>query len=111
MREITFNKESIRTRTVYPMKLITDLKTEAFEYHVDKQHVRQLDAFFYKRSLCEKNITYEFEIERPTFLDWLFRRKRTITKSIKVNIEEVLKNPPNNNSIDTLRIYDFEKLD
>ena len=50
----------------------------------------QMEAFIVSRlSESQKVIVYS---ERPTFLDWLLRRKRSF--EIQVDCKEVIKNPP-----------------
>ena len=63
----------------------------------------ELVGWIYSRTIEERKLTYY--CERPTFLDWLFRRKKKVEFDFKAS--DLLINPPDKN---TLRIYDIKSV-
>lgn len=61
-----------------------------FDDYAKGRMVHEMHAYMYQRTLPVHTVSYEFE--RPTFLDWLLRRKRKFTVDIHAN--EVLMDPP-----------------
>lgn len=70
---------------------------------LDDMYTFQIVGYVYSRTIDERKLTYY--CERPTFLDWLFRRKKKIEFDFKAS--DLLINPPDE---DTLRIYDVKSI-
>ena len=67
-----------------------DINALGFEYYIDEytKKVRsRLELAHYERHVETKELTIEFD--RPKFLDWLLRRRKT--KTVRVELKEVLK--------------------
>jgi|SRR5688572_6151161 len=93
IQEIKYNKEKVAANCKVSKELITDPKMfvgqEGMDYAMDTLTC-QIETFIVSRlSETQKTRVYA---ERPTFLDWLLRRKRSF--EIVVNAKEVIKNPP-----------------
>ena len=56
--------------------------------------VYRVRAYFLQHTVREQNITESILLPRPTFFDWLFRRKRLVTLTCKMTVQDCLKNPP-----------------
>lgn len=93
MERITFNKNKLAVSAKLSSVLLEDVRAttglDAFDLVKDQLTV-QLVAGFMTALNETKNITVY--AERPTFLDWLLRRKRRFV--LTVNAKEILKDPP-----------------
>ena len=49
-----------------------------------------LKGYVYENTKEIRNLSYTFK--RPTFLDWILRRKRNVT--VKVEVKDLLNDPP-----------------
>ena len=84
-KEIKFEKEKIAVIDKISNNVLNDLKLEisqVAEDFVNETMTMRLTAFIYSNLAEERNLDYYFE--RPTFLDWLLRRKRKATFNLKV---------------------------
>lgn len=81
-----------------------DISTEYMDF-VKDQLTAKLAAFIYADTVVERKLEYWFD--RPTFFDWLFRRRR---KAIfKLKIKDILLNAPEIEK-NVLRIYRTEPI-
>lgn len=108
--EVVFDKTKIASMMRVGNEVLTNIKFNQFKHDGDcfirNELVIRMEADLYKATIAEKEMTFIFE--KPTFLDWLLGRERI--KNIKVNIWDVLKNPPLTSG-DVTRFYNIEKLD
>ena len=95
MRNVLFFRETIPAR-ISPAERATWRET-------DTDHI--ISAFFF--SCLKQNAVIEKTFDRPTFFDWLFRRKRTV--KIHVGARDVKLDPPLMPQGETLRVYEFRE--
>lgn len=93
MRELEFKIEEIAACLSAPKLTVSDdLITETLKYN--------LVSFIYERTIDERKI--EYVLDKPSFFDWLFRRKKTVVIDFKA--KDLLLNPPSER---TIRIYEL----
>ena len=100
-----FEKEKIAVYQKISKEILSDLEllvSKADTDFIDKTMTMQLSGYIYSNLAEERVLHYYFD--RPTFLDWLFRRKRKATFNLKVK-DLKLNDPKTDNSI---RIYIVE---
>lgn len=109
---INVSPEFELTKKTFEKKLVhLDFYADAkvFKYHntekvIFEHFAYELDAYIYKRTRDNIAVTYEFE--QPSFLDWIFRRKRKFTVNLKVS--DIIKNPPPDVKENYIEIYEVE---
>jgi hypothetical protein len=84
-----FEAEMIQLRSIANIEM-TRIPYKSFDDYLAETFAYQLKAYIYKRIKEKRSIECIFE--RPSFLDWLLRRKRKLTKEIIIS--DILKNPP-----------------
>lgn len=105
-QEIKFEKEKVAVMQKISNEALNDLKLEVSQVaddFVNETMTMRLTGFIYSNLADERNLDYYFD--RPTFLDWLLRRKRKATFNLKV--KDLLLNPPKTDN--SLRIYVVEQ--
>ena len=105
-QKIEFKKEKVAVMQKISNEVLNDLKFK--DYHdaddfVNDTMTRHLTGFIYSNLADERNLDYYFD--RPTFLDWLLRRKRKATFNLKV--KDLLLNAPKTDN--SMRIYVVER--
>ena len=101
-KEIKFEKEKVTVMKKISNEVLNDLKLEVSKVSddfVNETITMLLTGFIYSDLADERNLDYYFD--RPTFLDWLLRRKRKATFNLKVK-DLLLNDPKTDNS---MRIY------
>jgi hypothetical protein len=104
-KEIKFEKEKVAVMQKISNEVLNDLKLEVSQVSddfVNKTMTMRLTGFIYSNLADERNLDYYFD--RPTFLDWLLRRKRKATFNLKV--KDLLLNVPKTDN--SMRIYVVE---
>lgn len=104
IKEHIFEKKKFAVFTKFSADILNDIDVKIFEDKITNTITARMEAFFYEKQVAEKEIVYYFD--RPTFLDWLLRRRKT--KRIKINISDVLNNPPKTLE-NTIRHYTLTK--
>ena len=107
MERTEFTLESMADSMKWSEEYLSDIKMKAGVESEDfmKQLLTvRIKAYFYSHESDEKEMI--FYSKRPTFLDWLLRRKRRHVVNVK--IKDILKNPPK--GIKTKRLYFFEEV-
>jgi len=97
-----YKREKIAVMQKIEKEVLSDPKFEVFRDAEDFIHdtmTMRLTAFIYSDLADERNLEYEFK--RPTFFDWLLRRKRKATFNLKV--KDLLLNPPKSGK--SMRMY------
>ena len=100
--EIKFEKEKIAVMQKISKEVLNDLILEGGSVnddYVNNTFTMRLTAYIYSNLADEKTLDYYFE--RPTFWDWILRRKRKATFLLRVK-DLLLSAPKTDNSI---RIY------
>jgi len=103
IEQIEFKKERISSFCKVSKEFISELNISAgtdYEDMIYDTLTVKLDAFIYSALQEERVLTYY--CPRPTFLDWLLRRKRKVEWTLKV--KDLMLNPPKNKN-STMRIY------
>lgn len=101
-QEIIFEKEKIAVMQKISTELFNDLELEVSKVSddfVNETMTMKLTGFIYSNLADERNLDYYFD--RPTFLDWILRRKRKATFNLKV--KDLLLNAPKMDN--SMRIY------
>ena len=100
LHNITFEKGKI--------SFITKIKMETgFTENdlIEENITARLTAEILERTVEEKTLEYTFK--RPTFFDWLLRRKRKATFELKV--KDLLLDPANYKGFETVRTYEVKE--
>ena len=108
-QEIKFDREKVAVMQKISKEVLSNLKLEFsqgeddFVNEATEAMTMRLTGFIYSNLAEERDLNYYFD--RPTFLDWLLRRRRKAT--FKLRVEDLLLNPPTTNK--TIRIYVTER--
>ena len=103
---IEFEKEKIATMQKISNEIFTDLELQVSQIDNDiiyNTMTMRLSGFIYSNLADERSLDYYFD--KPTFLDWILRRKRKATFNLKV--KDLLLNPPKTKN--SIRMYVIEK--
>jgi len=101
-KEIKFEKEKIAIMQKISNEVLNDLILEdgtCNDDFINDMFTMRLTASIYSNLADERSLDYYFD--RPTFLDWLLRRKRKATFNLKV--KDLLLNAPKTDN--SMRIY------
>jgi len=96
--EIIFEKERIATMSKVSCELMSQMELDKCQIDDDylmNTMTYRLSASIYSNTVEQRKLTYHFE--RPSFFDWLFRRKRKV--EINVEVKDLLLNPPADNVV------------
>ena len=96
--EMTFERQKIATR------VITDKKYYVDDNIMEVTLEHNLAAYIYKHTVKKYNKT--IYIDRPTFLEWLLRKQRSIV--VNVDVSDILLDPPKLPD-KTIRLYSFKE--
>lgn len=110
MTEYTFEKEKLAFNARVSELMINEIKLAIGRNghdFINETLTVQLEAFIMSSLNETKTITVYRE--RPTFLEWLFRKPRTFT--FVFNAREVLRNPPKLPSGKSVMIYTVHEDD
>jgi hypothetical protein len=106
--EVTaFMREKIATIEKMSLDCLTDLKLELgqdTDDYLGGVFTARLQAFIYQNTIAERDLVYY--CDRPTFLDWLLRRKKKVV--FKFKAKDLLIKPPKTEK-PTLRIYEIKE--
>lgn len=105
-QEIKFEREKVAVMQKISNEVLNDLKLEISQVaddFVNETMTMRLTGFIYSNLADERILDYYFD--RPTFLDWLLRRKRKATFNLKV--KDLLLNAPKTEN--SMRIYVVER--
>lgn len=100
-KEQSFTAEKIAAVQKIPSTVLADMKIDLHQNADDFIHDRftlQMTAKIYTDTVDERVLVYH--CERPTFLDWLLRRRKRVEFDFKA--KDLLLAPPKNG---TARIY------
>lgn len=105
-KEITFNREKIASMMKISKRCISDIEIKTYQtsedYITDKLTV-QLEAFIYSNTIDERKL--EYYLERPSFLDWLLRRRKKVMFDFKA--KDLMLDAPIKNKDKFIRIYEI----
>lgn len=87
--EYVFEKEIMRYCVSLASKSYFHYRSD-----IEKEMIMEMSTELFSKACPTQKIEYEFE--RPTFFDWLLRRKRKVT--IEAKAKDVLVEPPKVNS-------------
>ena len=107
METIKFDREKIAAMQIFSDDIIADMDLrigKCCDQFVTQETTAILSAYFYSNKKEERIMSYTFK--RPTFFEWLFRKKRTA--KFNVVVKDLLINPPNKPACS--RIVTVEKL-
>jgi len=97
MKEIKFDIEKIKCGMFINPEII---KIENYDSFITNTFLLELKAFVATQQKQEKEII----LNRPTFIEWLFRKQR----KVRVSSKDVLLNPPQIiPGQNTIRFYNF----
>lgn len=96
MTEKHFYRQKIVSKMKISQELFNDsnfalYKSDGLDF-IQNQLTARLETYVYENEVEERTLTYTFD--KPTFLDWLFGRKRQV--KISVSVKDLLKNAPSN---------------
>jgi hypothetical protein len=103
MKELAFDKEKISSYAKISKELIDSYNVNLSHNDIDfvmEELTLKIDAYIYANT--SETITEFYEFKRPTFFEWLFRKKRYAEFTIQ--IKDILINPPKMPK-ETVRIY------
>lgn len=103
---IEFIKEKVSVETKISSDLITELNfysQREYDDFVYNTMTVKLVGYIHSNLAEERDLVYH--CKRPSFFDWLFRRRKSVTFNLKV--KDLLINPPK--TANTKRIYIFEQ--
>lgn len=101
-----FEKERVAVMQKRSKEVLNDLKLDIShdsDDFITGNMTMRLTGFIYSNLAEERNLYYYFD--RPTFMDWLLKRKRTATFTLKV--KDLLLNAPKTDN--TIRIYTVDR--
>lgn len=107
-QEVIFEKEKIAVMQKISTELFNDLELDVSKVSddfVNETMTMKLTGFIYSNLADERNLDYYFD--RPTFFDWILRRKRKATFNLKV--KDLLLNAPKMDNSMRIYIVDNEK--
>lgn len=87
-------------------KCLSDLKLskgQTSDDFLQDKLTAQLTGFIYSNTIDERKL--EYYLERPTFFDWLFRRRKKVVFDFKA--KDLMLNPPKTNLDKILRVYEI----
>jgi len=108
--QIIFEKEKVTMVQKISEELLNGLKLETYkdiDAYFRKTMTLRLSGFIYSNLADERNLDYYFD--RPTFFEWLFRKRRKATFNLKVK-DLLLNAPKTDNSIRIYVVSASEKL-
>lgn len=104
-KEVLFEREKVAVMHKIERELLNDLSLQVSPFGDDfikNTLTIKLSAFIYSNLAEERNLDYYFD--RPSFLDWLLRKKRKAT--FKLKVKDLLLNAPKPEN--TMRTYNIE---
>lgn len=104
--ETVYEKTKLFVESKISKELLNDIKIQTFSDDSDiltNMLTARMTAYVYSNLSEERNLTYYFD--KPTFFEWLFRKKRKAVFNLKV--KDLLLNAPK--SENTMRIYVVDK--
>jgi len=105
-KEVTYISERLGADTEIIESCLTDLDLNITKEEYIKDVLKaQLVGFIYSNTIDERQL--EYYCERPSFLDWLFRRKKKVMFNFKA--KDLLINPPKDFQNKALRVYEIYK--
>lgn len=105
---VTFNREKVAATMQMSKECLVDLKLsigQTSEDFLSDKLTAKLVGFIYSNTIDERKL--EYNLERPTFFDWLFRRRKKVVFDFKA--KDLMLNPPKNNLDNLLRVYEIDK--
>lgn len=90
LEEIVFKRERLTVGSRLSNNFIANAKIDVIQDHLYHSWSTHLDAYFYTHLKDTQTITVYHK--RPTFFEWLFRKKIAIEVSIEC--KELFRNPP-----------------
>ncbi len=107
VKEVDFQGELISSFRRMPQRIFADIQVrhglQADDF-LKKEMTTQIVGYIYTNLADERDLT--FYCERPSFLDWLLRRRKVAT--FKFKAKDLLLNPPKITQ-PTIRIYTIDK--
>lgn len=106
MEKINFEKEKVAVMQKISNEVLNDLKLDIAQVDddfINETMTMRLTGFIYSNLSDERDLEYYFD--RPTFLDWLFKRKRKAVFNLIV--KDLLLNTPKTDN--TMRVYVVDK--
>lgn len=109
MIESEFFKKKMAVEVDFTREILFDTSIVKFEDVIQGKLKIRLESNLLERTIAEKTIIHF--LDKPTFMDWLrgFLFNKRKTQFVKVNVSEVLKNPPATNQ-NTVIFYSAEKI-
>lgn len=101
-KTVVFERERVCEMMKHTKEFIAQLKATSNEDYIYDMLSTNMDAFLYTQTHEEQTITRY--AGRPSFLDWILRRRKKYHWTVKMR--DVLKNPPATNA-PTVRMYEI----
>lgn len=105
-QEVRFNREKVAATMQMSRECLSDLKLskgQTSDDFLQDKLTAQLTGFIYSNTIDERKL--EYYLERPTFFDWLFRRRKKVLFDFKA--KDLMLNPPKTNLDKILRVYEI----
>jgi hypothetical protein len=105
-QEVRFNREKVAATMQMSKDCLVDLKLDigqTSENYISDMLTARLTGHVYSNTIDERKL--EYYLERPTFFDWLFRRRKKVVFDFKA--KDLMLNPPNFNGDTLLRCYEI----
>jgi hypothetical protein len=108
MIEENFYKKKVAVESTFTKDILSEITVSKFEDIIFNKLTVRLESSLFERTISEKTIIHF--LDKPTFMDWLkgFLFNKRKFQFVKVNVSEVLKNPPATNE-NTILFYSAEK--
>ena len=103
VKEAVFSREKIAAKMAVSERCLTDLKLNIGKTHEDyvlDRLTASLSGHIYSNTIDERKL--EYYSEPPTFLDWLFRRRKLIIFDFKA--KDLLLDPPSDGCLRTYEV-------
>ena len=102
-KTVVFERERVCQMLQHTKDFTAHLEATTNEDYLYDMLSTRMDAFLYTQTHEEQTLTRY--ADRPTFLDWVLRRRKKYQWTVKMR--DVLKNPPTTN-IPTVRMYEID---
>jgi len=105
-QEVRFNREKVAAIMQMSKDCLVDLKLDirqTSDNYISDTLTARLTGHIYSNTIDERKL--EYHLERPTFFDWLFRRRKKVVFDFKA--KDLMLNPPKTSPDKILRVYEI----
>lgn len=109
-QEVVFKREKVSAVMQMSKDCIVDLKFDlgqTSENYISDTLTARLTGHIYSNTIDERRLKYK--LEPPTFLDWLFRRRKEVEFDFKA--KDLMISPPRGSMDNILRCYEISSLE